>query len=86
MSFFICVSDREETSDENDQPRSWIHDLFALADQAGVVQDSLSLFEPVDGGAERACRGATLSDNQPTYFLVTSAVDLASCQLLLASV
>ena len=50
-----------------------------------VVQDSLSLFEPVDGGAERACRGATSYDNQPTYFLVTSAVDLASCQLLLAS-
>ena len=51
--------------------------------QAGVVQDSLLLFEAVDGGLERACRGATPFDNQPTYFVITSAVDLASCQLLL---
>lgn len=57
------------------------HQKSLRGNEAGVVQDSLSLFEPVDGGAERACRGATSYDNQPTYFLVTSAVDLASCQL-----
>ena len=51
--------------------------------KAGVVQDSLSLFEAVDGGLQRACRGATTTDNSDTNFVVTSAADLASCQLFL---
>ena len=54
--------------------------------KAGVVQESLSLFEAVDGGLQRACRGATTTDNSPTNFVVTSAADLASCQLLLGQI
>lgn len=54
--------------------------------KAGVVQESLSLFEAVDGGLQRACRGATTTDNSPTNFVVASAADLASCQLLLGQI
>ncbi|CAJ1416134.1 unnamed protein product [Effrenium voratum] len=48
----------------------------------GWLQLSESLFEPVDGGLDRACRGASSNDNQGWYFNVVSAADLASCQLM----
>ena len=38
-------------------------------------------FQDVDGGAGRACRGATMSDNNPTnYEVVTDIFQLADCQ------
>lgn len=57
------------------------HQKSLRGNEAGVVQESLSLFEAVDGGLQRACRGATTTDNSPTNFVVASAADLASCQL-----
>jgi len=39
-------------------------------------------FNPVDGGASRACRGATVSDNSPDYYQVSSAGSLEDCQNL----
>eukprot|EP00913_Durusdinium_trenchii_P029042 g27230.t1 len=58
------------------------HTKSLRGNEAGAVQLSLLLFEPVDGGIERACRGADQNDNNPSHFVVTSASDLASCQLL----
>ena len=39
------------------------------------------LFEPVDGGVSRACRGASAADNSPLNFQLSSASDLTFCQL-----
>ena len=39
-------------------------------------------FTPVDGGVNRACRGAHAGDNQGTYFVLRSADDIAGCKLL----
>ena len=38
------------------------------------------LFEPVDGGVSRACRGASATDNSPLNFQLSSASDLTFCQ------
>ena len=47
-------------------------------DQA--IQLSAQLFQPVDGGVSRACRGGSPNDNSPTNFQLSSAADLAFCQ------
>jgi len=38
------------------------------------------LFEPVDGGVSRACRGASATDNSPLNFQLSTASDLTFCQ------
>ncbi|CAE7341355.1 unnamed protein product, partial [Symbiodinium pilosum] len=39
------------------------------------------LFEPVDGGEGRACRGGSMSDNAPSNYLVMSGVqDIGGCR------
>jgi len=37
-------------------------------------------FAPVDGGTDRACRGAGFNDNLASYYVVTSADSLETCQ------
>eukprot|EP00930_Biecheleria_cincta_P029917 TRINITY_DN20759_c0_g1_i1.p1 TRINITY_DN20759_c0_g1~~TRINITY_DN20759_c0_g1_i1.p1 ORF type:complete len:1010 (+),score=117.39 TRINITY_DN20759_c0_g1_i1:158-3187(+) len=37
-------------------------------------------FVPVDGGTDRACRGAGSNDNSASYYVVTSANSLETCQ------
>jgi len=37
-------------------------------------------FEAVDGGEGRVCRGASVTDNQPSYFRVLQGTSLESCQ------
>ncbi|CAE7417845.1 unnamed protein product, partial [Symbiodinium sp. CCMP2456] len=37
-------------------------------------------FEAVDGGDARVCRGASATDNQPSYFRVLQGTSLESCQ------
>jgi len=40
-----------------------------------------SLFEPVDGGGDRACRGASIADNAPeNYVVVPGVLNLGDCQ------
>ncbi|CAE7219039.1 Ftsj3 [Symbiodinium sp. CCMP2592] len=40
-----------------------------------------SLFEPVDGGVDRACRGASIGDNAPeNYVVVPGVLNLGDCQ------
>ncbi|CAJ1457843.1 unnamed protein product [Effrenium voratum] len=38
------------------------------------------VFEPVDGGSDRACRGSSSSDNSASYYTVVSAPSLAACK------
>ena len=38
-------------------------------------------FVPVDGGVDRACRGASSSDNNPSYYVIQNGIaDLEGCQ------
>jgi len=37
-------------------------------------------FEPVNGGADRACRGSSPTDNSASYYTVVSGESLSSCQ------
>ena len=39
-------------------------------------------FTPVDGGVNRACRGASSGDNNDAYFTLQSAPDLTGCKRL----
>ena len=39
-------------------------------------------FTPVDGGVNRACRGASSGDNNNAYFTLQSAPDLTGCKRL----
>ena len=39
-------------------------------------------FTPVDGGVNRACRGASSGDNNDAYFTLQSAPDLTGCKQL----
>ena len=39
-------------------------------------------FTPVDGGLNRACRGASSGDNHDAYFTLQSAPDLTGCKRL----
>lgn len=41
---------------------------------------SSSGFEPVDGGVDRVCRGASPTDNHPDYFIVKSVTSLDECK------
>lgn len=47
-----------------------------------MSEEPAKTFTPVDGGVNRACRGAHAGDNQGTYFVVRSADDIAGCKLL----
>mmetsp|Transcript_32515 Transcript_32515/g.75157 ORF Transcript_32515/g.75157 Transcript_32515/m.75157 type:complete len:920 (+) Transcript_32515:42-2801(+) len=38
------------------------------------------LYAPVDGGVQRACRGADSNDNSPLHFVASAAPDLPACQ------
>ena len=60
----------------------WLpHSVPALRGSAdSEVQLSALLFEPVDGGASRACRGGSVTDNVPSNFQLGSAADLSFCQ------
>ncbi|CAK9012932.1 unnamed protein product [Durusdinium trenchii] len=40
----------------------------------------LSGFQPAEGGEDRACRGASASDNHATYYVVVEASSLEACQ------
>merc|ERR1719195_449538 len=42
--------------------------------------DDLLDFVPVDGGADRACRGASANDNSASYYLVISTASLRECK------
>jgi len=37
-------------------------------------------FHPVDGGSDRACRGASITDNSPDYYVVFPETSLADCK------
>lgn len=39
-----------------------------------------STFQPVNGGFDRACRGANIGDNRASYYRVVSLQSLANCE------
>ena len=39
-----------------------------------------STFQPVDGGLDRACRGASISDNRPSNYKVVPLQSLEACE------
>eukprot|EP00931_Biecheleriopsis_adriatica_P021622 TRINITY_DN14093_c0_g1_i1.p1 TRINITY_DN14093_c0_g1~~TRINITY_DN14093_c0_g1_i1.p1 ORF type:complete len:862 (-),score=116.59 TRINITY_DN14093_c0_g1_i1:110-2353(-) len=52
----------------------------------GTLQDCMqassptTAFQPVDGGEGRACRGASPSDNDPSYYRLQSADTVSACE------
>ena len=53
-----------------------------LCDELPKEATSTETFTPVDGGVNRACRGASTGDNLAEYFTVLSANDLEGCKAL----
>ncbi|CAE7614021.1 nipblb [Symbiodinium natans] len=47
---------------------------------ASLEDPTLAIFEPVDGGSDRVCRGESPGDNQASYFKVTVAESKEDCQ------
>ncbi|CAE7444785.1 unnamed protein product [Symbiodinium natans] len=45
-----------------------------------TTTSSIDSFAPVDGGADRACRGAGAGDNSASYYNVISAASLLACK------
>ncbi|CAE7025977.1 rliB, partial [Symbiodinium natans] len=45
-----------------------------------VFPTYLGLFEPVDGGTDRACRGESASDNSPRHYTVVEQETLKACK------
>eukprot|EP00441_Pelagodinium_beii_P047091 CAMPEP_0197623126 /NCGR_PEP_ID=MMETSP1338-20131121/3194_1 /TAXON_ID=43686 ORGANISM="Pelagodinium beii, Strain RCC1491" /NCGR_SAMPLE_ID=MMETSP1338 /ASSEMBLY_ACC=CAM_ASM_000754 /LENGTH=200 /DNA_ID=CAMNT_0043192993 /DNA_START=35 /DNA_END=637 /DNA_ORIENTATION=- len=50
-----------------------------------VADISDVLFLPVDGGEDRACRGASSSDNNPAYYTVQETATIAACKDICAT-
>jgi len=47
---------------------------------ASLEDPTLAIFEPVDGGMDRVCRGESPGDNQASYFKVSEAESSEDCQ------
>lgn len=47
---------------------------------AGMARDVL--FLPVDGGQDRACRGANPADNNPAYYRINTTITIDECKEL----
>ncbi|CAE8614713.1 unnamed protein product [Polarella glacialis] len=53
---------------------------YKLTGFACLRNDLAPVFSPVDGGKDRACRGATSSDNSASYYKVFKGLTLRDCQ------
>ncbi|CAE8610275.1 unnamed protein product [Polarella glacialis] len=53
---------------------------YKLTSFTCLRNDLAPVFSPVDGGKDRACRGATSSDNSDSYYKVFSDLSLRDCQ------
>ena len=59
---------------------SQTHEALSMARRP--TSSCLMLFEGVDGGEERACRGSTADDNSEEYFQVKEAQTLETWMIL----
>jgi len=55
-----------------------IEEDYETQDETAITET----FTPVDGGLNRACRGASSGDNNDAYFTLQSAPDLTGCKRL----
>ena len=47
------------------------------------IQSATGDFVPIDGGIDRACRGVSSGDNNPSYYVIQNGIaDLDGCKAI----
>lgn len=83
----LCVDDATcvgiEYSPKARRCEVWTREIGATTDVLGFGCFRYGSFQPVDGGSDRACRGANPSDNKDSYYTLHSGVEsLDKCKAL----